>query len=127
MRLLTSPRLGRQLRGQWTMPCGADVPGVLRARCRTRLDAWGVPSAAIEEAVMVLNELASNAVQHAGTGMQVRLNYNGSRIRIRVRDGSPRPPRLCPRSTTRIGGRGLQLVDAIADRWGWRPHAIGKT
>ncbi|MFC4948537.1 ATP-binding protein [Pseudonocardia sp. GCM10023141] len=127
---MTLPRLTsrrKHLRRRWTVPADAESPAVLRIHARSELVHWDVPGPAIDEAIMVLNELVSNALQHSRARTEVRLSYNGDRIRIRVRDDSAQPPNLRPRSLLAVAGRGLQLVDAIAHGWGWRPHAIGKT
>jgi hypothetical protein len=47
-------------------------------------------------------------------------------VRVEVADTSENPP--APRHAQRdeTGGRGLELVDGLADRWGWRPEGAGK-
>jgi anti-sigma regulatory factor (Ser/Thr protein kinase) len=93
---------------------------------RARLDAWG---AADHEwaASQVLTELATNSVLHARTDFDVEITYDGELLRICVADGSPRLPvqrGYSPEATT---GRGISVVEAIAQSWGYETRADGKT
>jgi anti-sigma regulatory factor (Ser/Thr protein kinase) len=79
-----------------------------------------------EAAQLVVSELATNAVIHAGTPFSVTVALNGSAIRISVRDWNGTPPILrSPRPASR-SGRGLLLVDAIAHDWGVEDDPEGK-
>lgn len=64
---------------------------------------------------LVLSELASNAVRHAGTPFAVVVEINGQ-VRIEVEDGSTDAP--VSRAPSNDGGRGLAIVDRLCDRWG---------
>jgi two-component sensor histidine kinase len=75
---------------------------------------------------LVVSELVSNAVRHAETPLTLRLRI-GPTIRVEVADGSAAPPVLRQPTTFELGGRGLVVVDAYADRWGHEPiHGDGK-
>lgn len=108
-----------------------------------RLDEWGVPygTGAHETVVLVAAELAANAVRHGhvpGRDFHLLLRVTDGLppvARIEVSDTRaervpPRPGQLSgPGPEPADGGRGLLLVEALADRWGWcpRPGAPGKT
>jgi anti-sigma regulatory factor (Ser/Thr protein kinase) len=47
-------------------------------------------------------------------------------VRVEVADACARPPRPRSADGDATGGRGLALVDGLADRWGWEPAAGGK-
>ncbi|GHH68926.1 ATP-binding protein [Streptomyces sulfonofaciens] len=47
-------------------------------------------------------------------------------VRVEVADSSGRPPRPRHADGDETGGRGLELVDGLADRWGWEPSGAGK-
>src|SRR5918993_5475809 len=70
-----------------------------------------------EALALTLSELATNAVVHGRTAFDVVIDVDGT-VRIEVEDGSTelpvprRPPETAP------GGRGLQIVDQLCDRWG---------
>ncbi|WP_328944287.1 ATP-binding protein [Streptomyces sp. NBC_00250] len=105
-----------------------------------RLDEWGVPygTEAHETTVLVAAELATNAVRHGhvpGRDFRLSLRVAGGVARVEVSDTRaervpPRPGESPgPRPELADGGRGLLLVDALAERWGWCPRsgAPGKT
>lgn len=72
-------------------------------------------------------ELANNAVIHAGTQFTVEVLPGEERIRVNVTDGSLAPP--VPRSLgpDHPSGRGLRIVEALADDWGFSLDDRGKT
>jgi anti-sigma regulatory factor (Ser/Thr protein kinase) len=78
---------------------------------------------------VLVSELATNCVVHARTPFTVAVEGSDSTVRIDVTDqddGIPAIRRPAPRQPT---GRGLQLVQAFADRWGVTdaPRGHGKT
>ncbi|AXK37735.1 ATP-binding protein [Streptomyces armeniacus] len=91
-----------------------------------RLDQWGIPydSPVSEAAVLIVAELAGNAVTHGhvrGRNFSLRLLCGPGRLRIEVSDTrtEARVPRTAsaPRPDDE-NGRGLLLVAALATRWG---------
>jgi anti-anti-sigma regulatory factor len=81
-------------------------------------------------AVLVVSELVSNAVRHAGTPLEVAVALRGEHLHLSVRDRSPSPPRparVDPDLTALSeGGRGLYLVDFCSTAWGTTPTSDGK-
>ncbi|MCO1574563.1 ATP-binding protein [Crossiella sp. SN42] len=80
----------------------------------------------VDDAVLVADELVSNAHRHgdAPRTCRIALVNQGRRLRIEVADTSPNLPRI--RTPDRFGGRGLVLVDRLASAWGVLPHAHHK-
>lgn len=73
------------------------------------------------EAALVLSELVSNALEYGqATRLSVALRIEPERIVIEVVDESGAAPQIQRPSPTADSGRGLQIVDCIADTWGWR-------
>ena len=91
------------------------------------LETWGL-GASTWTAALLVSELASNALLHARTGFTVVLETRpGGALRVEVADGSrgvPRARRYGGEATT---GRGLHLVEELADSWGVERSADGKT
>jgi anti-sigma regulatory factor (Ser/Thr protein kinase) len=93
------------------------VRDVLRDQARDVLDA----------AELMTSELATNCVQHAQTCFELAIHDGQPQIRVEVRDvGEGRPKRQSPLPTDRTG-RGLLIVEAMADNWGIEPSSRGKT
>ncbi len=84
----------------------------------------GAPARA--DIVLVVSELVTNAIRHAGGHGALRLVVGLDNVRIEVDDHQPR---LRPRSTAvnSKGGRGLALVAGISARWGVVTRHDGKT
>ncbi|GAA3097302.1 hypothetical protein GCM10020254_48300 [Streptomyces goshikiensis] len=47
-------------------------------------------------------------------------------MRVEVADASARGPARRQAAGDDTGGRGLELVDGLADRWGWQREGAGK-
>ncbi|MCF3963775.1 ATP-binding protein [Streptomyces fuscigenes] len=116
-------------------PRGARLARRLAAH---RLDAWGLPydSAANETVVAVVGELAANAVTHGrvpGRDFHLLLRLARGVVRVEVGDTRtervPEPREVGAADPLAESGRGLAIVEGLADRWGWhpRPGAPGKT
>jgi anti-sigma regulatory factor (Ser/Thr protein kinase) len=98
--------------------------GQLRAAVRRLLA--DLPGIGIEDAVQVVDELASNAIVHARAPRGCRLIVAGRGwFRVEVDDASPAQARIGRPDHT--GGRGLILVDELATCWGVDYHGRGKT
>jgi anti-sigma regulatory factor (Ser/Thr protein kinase) len=84
----------------------------------------GIP---VDDAVLVVDELVSNAHQHGQSPRACRLAFSGQGryLRVEVDDASPQQPRI--RTADESGGRGLMLVDRLAPAWGVTYHAHNKT
>jgi hypothetical protein len=84
---------------------------------------WGYDGSV---AGLVIDELAANAVQHAHTPFQVTV-WVEDVLAVEVTDGSLDPPVMKDAGPESVTGRGLYLVDALANAWGVRPTGVGKT
>jgi anti-sigma regulatory factor (Ser/Thr protein kinase) len=89
-----------------------------------------------ETALLLVSELVTNAIQASadqgesdpGPLPMIALNVHitDTTLVTQVRDASPGAPALQEAELTGDGGRGLLLVDSLADAWGHRPAAHGK-
>lgn len=77
----------------------------------------------IDAAELLVSELVTNAVVHAGSRVRVVIVTDPDRsdVRIEVHDDAREPPRIGSFDLDAISGRGLALVDAMSDRWGIEP------
>jgi anti-sigma regulatory factor (Ser/Thr protein kinase) len=91
------------------------------------LRGWGCPHD-LQDAALLVSELVSNVVDHVegGTTVTLELALAGDWLRISVADGSAVRPVARELREGEPRGRGLQLVEAIADRWGAEDHQGGK-
>lgn len=80
----------------------------------------------VDDASIIISELATNAVLHASTDFVVAVSMAGDCIRLSVRDDSPVLPMIRTPLPTTITGRGLILIAALAERWGTDPKDDGK-
>jgi anti-sigma regulatory factor (Ser/Thr protein kinase) len=103
----------------------APSSGAARRWIDARLEELGLEP--LTEAVTLLtSELVTNAVLHAGTALRVMVARDGVGVRVEVHDGSPVPPLRRRHPTTSTVGRGLAMLDVLADEWGWRRDGAGK-
>jgi anti-sigma regulatory factor (Ser/Thr protein kinase) len=120
---------------------GADPREVGRARrwARSRLAGCGaaVDEAVAETVVLLISELVTNAVVHTGCPAVLHLLLPAGpapagtggppgAVRVEVADASTRAPRQRQAEGDDTGGRGLELVSGLADRWGWQREDGGK-
>ncbi len=76
----------------------------------------------VESVALIVSELVTNAVLHAGTACEVHLVLDGRTLRLRVLDGDDRPPVRRLAFTDELStGRGLRLLEVLSLRWGVEP------
>ncbi|MBV2354113.1 PAS domain S-box protein [Streptomyces sp. J2-1] len=90
------------------------------------LTAWDATSRA-DDARLLLSEILTNAVLHAGGPIRLDMCRTDTELTIEVSDTSPQLPRPRRAAEDEESGRGLLLVRAVADDWGIRPTDEGKT
>ncbi|GAB2992736.1 ATP-binding protein [Streptomyces pseudoechinosporeus] len=135
---------------QVQLEIGPDPAEVGRARrwVRSRIAGSGIGAdePLAETLILLVSELVTNAVVHTGRPAVLRLSLPGAAgdaateegtsgeadreaavtVRLEVADTSARPPRPRCADGDETNGRGLALVDGLADRWGWSPEGAGK-
>lgn len=96
-----------------------DLSSVADARTfvRQKLAEWGV-AAALDDALLVVSELAANALTHADSSYRVRIAATDAALRIEVDDDGAGTPEPQPLTDDEEHGRGLHLVGALAASWG---------
>src|SRR4051794_4793160 len=108
-------------------PETASVPAA-RAFAGAAMNELGADQNETERAQLLVSELATNVVLHARTRMRVTVRRCKHGMRVEVRDDVPaRPPPPREPDLLSVHGRGLVLVDALADAWGVNGNRLGKT
>lgn len=118
------PRLAKRVE----LLAGPEAPHDARLVVRDALDAWGVPDGVVEDTVLAVSELVTNAVKHARSSSVLELEIGETRewLRFSVSDASRVPPLARLASDSDESGRGLAVLAALSDRWGIEQHGPGK-
>lgn len=110
---------------QRALPANPASAATARRLTEDALRAWRQGDL-VEVVTLLVSELVTNAVLHAGSAIDLRVRSNGGRVRVEVGDGSavlPARRRYGEEATT---GRGLGLVAMLASSWGAEPRPQGK-
>jgi anti-sigma regulatory factor (Ser/Thr protein kinase) len=105
----------------------AAVGRQIRRRLRTLLTGWGLALEVVEDALLVVEELVANVVDHARTPFELVVRLTGRVLQVAVRDCGEGLPQIRPFDPHAGRGRGLQVVASLAQRWGCDHHDRGKT
>lgn len=112
-----------------TLPVDRQSPRRARRFVAEHLAAWGC--AQVEEvATLLVSELVTNGVTHAATPVALAVGCDGETVAVAVTDGVAGGIDPGGHGPARRGapcGRGLRIVDALAERWGVSVHEGGKT
>jgi two-component sensor histidine kinase len=115
---------GQLVRYSGSFPCQAASVALARQLVRGKV--WDLPPEALEATELMVSELATNCVLHARTDFELTIGRTQGELRVEVSDGVSTPPvrQLVPQAQS---GRGLQIVELLADAWGVTTGAHGKT
>jgi hypothetical protein len=108
----------------WSLPEDPQSAGAARRHVRDQLAVWDLEDLA-GNTEMLASELVANVIRHARGPVRLRL-LRSRTLTCEVFDGSVTTPRIRRASWTDEGGRGLQLIAALCDRWGTRYMTTGK-
>ena len=101
------------------LPADTTSPSRARVFVADLLERWSLASL-VDAATLLTSELVTNAVRHAGTGMELAVSRTDDRtVRIAVTDRAPSADlRVRASADDAEGGRGLFLVEQLAGGWG---------
>jgi anti-sigma regulatory factor (Ser/Thr protein kinase) len=99
--------------------------GQARAWLKSRLADWSADGIATVQ--LLVSELVTNAILHTSDVVEVTVTRVGSGITVEVADRNPSKPVVKRYEQDAATGRGLHLVDALADEWGVRGDAGHKS
>ncbi|WP_405931578.1 ATP-binding protein [Streptomyces sp. NBC_00827] len=81
----------------------------------------------LETVELLASEVIANAVLYSAAPCDVAVTRTDERLRVEVTDTDPSLPSAVEAGPNDESGRGLLLVDALADAWGMQPEPPGKT
>jgi anti-sigma regulatory factor (Ser/Thr protein kinase) len=106
----------------------AYEPGSVRAARRFVSDQLAdVDGARNADVTLMVSELASNSIRHAGTGFTVTIDRLAAGIHIEISDQGSSPPTMRDHDLHAVSGRGLRIIDELAERWGIDATPDGNT
>jgi anti-sigma regulatory factor (Ser/Thr protein kinase) len=113
---------------QQRYPCDRGSPRRARSFCadqlRSVLGSGG--AATVQDAVLVVSELVTNAVNAGCSSTTVELSLHRTHLRLAVHDDAPGRPLQRPAAATEEHGRGLLVVEQVARDWGVQAELHGK-
>ena len=107
------------------LPRSLEAPGLARRALRQWIGGVAGTDELADDATLVVSEAVTNAVVHGCSGPRLSAELTRGRLRIEVHDTSRDPPVVRSPSAA-PGGRGLRILAAVADAWGWSMTATGK-
>lgn len=111
-------------RNEKTLTNDQRAPSAARASVRAVCATYH--PALVDDAVLLVSEVVTNAVKHGHAPVRLCIECDPSGIVVSVEDASPELPRTRPHDRRRHSGRGLLLVQRLAAEWGVRLTEHGK-
>lgn len=87
----------------------------------------GEVASTLEVVTLLVSEVVTNAVLHARSDVTVTVRNDGTVVRVEVEDQSESVPTQMPVAQDATTGRGMVLIEQLADAWGTRTSRQGKT
>ncbi|MDX3574949.1 ATP-binding protein [Streptomyces sp. ID05-47C] len=116
--------------GHWSVEYDPrpSAVGEARSQVRRQLESWGLaePEDLVDTAVLLVSELATNALLHSASHYRLTLTAAHGVLRCEVADTGRRTPQVLQAGSAE-SGRGMFLVEALARRWGCHQDGPGKT
>ncbi len=103
-----------------------DSPGRARRLLVAMLREWGYRQELVNDAALVLSELANNAIVHARSPFSIEVRGDDCVLNIAVRDECPLTPAMREKVLTVRSGHGLGFIDVLCPCWGIEEIPTGK-
>ena len=108
------------------LPSSVSSPQLARAFLRSTLETWKLDGFG-DVTELLVTELVANVVTHVGAPMTLRVQRSPSVMRVEIEDPSTELPVVRHPDTAEEHGRGVLLIDQLANAWGVEPRTDGKT
>ncbi|MFF8708225.1 SpoIIE family protein phosphatase [Streptomyces albidoflavus] len=109
----------------WELSDSPEQVASARRSCAEQLTRWGLGDLAFTTELLV-SELVTNAIRYGSAPVRLRLIRDRALV-CEVHDASSSAPRVCHATGNDERGRGLFMIEEMADRWGVRFDPGGKT
>jgi anti-sigma regulatory factor (Ser/Thr protein kinase) len=111
------------------LPGDLHAPAAARRFVRTGLgDALTSTQPALcDDVALIVSELVTNSVRASARVVDVELHVDEDRVEVRVTDDAAGWPVPQVADTDSVAGRGLEIVDRLADSWHTVPRRTGKS
>lgn len=105
---------------EWTLPDDLSAARAARVHVADDLARRGVPDSVADDILLAASELAANAIRHGSPPALLKLGYSAGRVRVTVSNhGGSSDPIVLAVAHDSGHGRGLAMVQALADEVGW--------
>ncbi len=101
-------------------PAHPASAGLARRMVSETLNGNKLPDEVVDSAELLVSEVVTNAIVHARSDVSVTVSVANGEVRVEVSDHSPHLPSQRSHDHTAITGRGLALLDSLADSYGVR-------
>ncbi|WP_107055486.1 ATP-binding protein [Streptomyces sp. NRRL S-1824] len=127
LRPLSAPR-ARATAQDASWPLAPELISVSRARrlATAQVGEWSLNELA-DSVELLVSEMVTNSLRHARGPVRLNLQVRGSHLRCEVEDTSSDGPVRRTACADAEGGRGMELLDLLAEAWGSSRTATGKT
>ncbi|MDT7801727.1 MAG: hypothetical protein QOI78_5160 [Actinomycetota bacterium] len=108
------------------LPGDVTAPALARHEVRKAMLGFGLCDAQLDDVLLAASELVTNAFEHGERPERMELEYTDGRLTLRVYDVGRRLPELRAPSPAKARSRGLVLVQALSEDWGFERCDGGK-
>jgi anti-sigma regulatory factor (Ser/Thr protein kinase) len=107
----------------WVLPHSPTAPAMARSQVAQACS--DLPGDLLEVTLLLTSDVVTNAVSHGRGDVRMSLDCHDQRLRVEVEDDGPGRPILAQVNLMADSGRGLLLLDALANDWGTLPAGAG--
>ncbi|WP_326945696.1 MULTISPECIES: ATP-binding protein [unclassified Amycolatopsis] len=108
------------------LPSDVTAPALARREVRAAMAAFGLDEAQLEDVLLATSELVTNAFEHGERPQRFQMEYADGHLTLRVYDTGRMLPELRAPSPAEARSRGLVLVQALSEDWGFERCPGGK-
>ncbi|MEV6644736.1 ATP-binding protein [Amycolatopsis sp. NPDC051371] len=108
------------------LPDDVTAPARARHEVRAALLGLGLDEWQLDDVLLATSELVTNAFEHGECPQRLEMSYFEGQLTLRVHDSGSRLPELRAPSPAKARSRGLVLVQALSEYWGFESCPGGK-